>query len=149
MLNRSSHWKLIGKTDVLKYYFKILGKCLWRNSLLSKQAGSRLTTLPKIISVTGIFMNFDRRFTNTLKFRHSSLPKFSKKYFKRSCSLFILGMKEISIYILKQRKPINFKKEILISLSNISRIKSNWFDFNREILNFNWPHTCAKMIFQQ
>ena len=46
----------------------------------------------------------------TLIFFHPSLSVIQKKKKKKSSSLFILETKEISIYILKQRKPCNFKR---------------------------------------
>ena len=49
---------------------------------------------------------------HTLNFLHSSASVFSRKYLKRWwCSLLTLEAKEISIYILKQRKPSNFKRK--------------------------------------
>ena len=66
-----------------------------------------LMSYSQLMSVVLVLLGFDLL---PLNFLHSSLSVIRHEIFKKRSFLFILEMKEISIYILKQRKPSNFKR---------------------------------------
>ena len=66
-----------------------------------------LMSYSQLMSVVLVLLGFDLL---TLNFLHSSLSVIRHEIFKKRSFLFILEMKEIFIFILKQRKPSNFKR---------------------------------------